>query len=317
MAGPSFLPIALGVGVLLVASQAGAKSKKPKPQPQPPTPQPPFPGGVVPPGMPGIPPGIPGVPQPPFPGGVVPPGIPPNIPGIPGVPTPTTPVSCQLDAHMPDAHKQATAAVLANKQIPAPQLLAMAQMADVSGFPMAAKCLRDEAAARGGNQQPPPGFDPFNPATWPNALPPGFPSMPGMPGTPPPVPPGQPAPGGPPAPGQPPPPPPGQPAPPPGGVTPPGSIPFPGIPGGIPIPNIPGVGIGAMPFTIRIGDRPFGLAQYYTGSGARYREIEPINPHLGPPTGGIPPYPEWKPGVEILIPGEWDPWNKPTPSTGL
>lgn len=72
-----------------------------------------------------------------------------------------------------------------------------------------------------------------------------------------------------------------------------------------------------MMFTIRPGDRPYGLATYFTGDGARFREIEAINPHLGNFQSGTPPYPQWQIGVTIGIPAEWDPWNKPTPPLGL
>jgi hypothetical protein len=72
-----------------------------------------------------------------------------------------------------------------------------------------------------------------------------------------------------------------------------------------------------MLFTIRAGDRPYGLATYYTGMGSRFREIEPLNPHLGPLQSGVPPYPNWQVGVEIQLPAQWDPWNMPTPPVGL
>ncbi len=116
-----------------------------------------------------------------------------------------------------------------------------------------------------------------------------------------------------------------------------GTVPVPGIPGGIPVPpippgfpvppippGIPGMptsppqtGIGPMPFTIRAGDRPWGFGVHYTGVGSRFRFLEPLNPHLGPLSSGVPPYPNWQVGVEILLPAEWDPWNKPPMPVGL
>jgi len=98
---------------------------------------------------------------------------------------------------------------------------------------------------------------------------------------------------------------------------------MPGLPGMPGIPGIPMPGVDPqqqpMPFVIRMGDRPYGLAQYWTGDGARFRELEPLNPQLGDlaPGGTQPPYPGWIPGNTILIPIEWNPWAKPTPPTGM
>lgn len=74
-----------------------------------------------------------------------------------------------------------------------------------------------------------------------------------------------------------------------------------------------------MPFVIRMGDRPYGLAGWFTGNGGVFRELEPINPQLGPllPAGSVPPYAGWIPGAQILIPAEWNPWARPSPPTGL
>lgn len=296
MAKSAFLPIALGVGALLVASSAGADEKKPKP---------PAPGG----GGGGFPP-VPG-------GGFPTPPIPPNIPGIPGFPSSPAP-SCTLDAHMPEAIKQATQSLLGTPAIPAAQLQAAAQIADANGYPLAAQCLREEAQKRGGPQQPPGGFDPLDPTTWPEIFPGGFPGMP-TPGQP-----GQPQPGQPPPPpggGTPPPPPPGggQPPPPPGqGGG--GTIYIPGygeipIPPGFPVPTAPTSPEG-KPFTVRTGDRPYGIATYYTGDGARFRELEPLNPQLGQ-LNAQGRYPGWVPGAQILLPALWNPWDKPEPPTGL
>lgn len=117
-----------------------------------------------------------------------------------------------------------------------------------------------------------------------------------------------------------------------GQVIPPIIQPFPGFPD---IPGIPGPGAGlpqpgfplpgapgfppapavGFPFVIREGDRPFGLAKYYTGLGSRWQEITGPNPHLGPITGGVPPYVNWLTGVTITLP--WNPGLKPLPPTGL
>lgn len=79
---------------------------------------------------------------------------------------------------------------------------------------------------------------------------------------------------------------------------------------------------GGMPFTIRTGDIPYLLAQYYTGVPARFRELEPLNPQLGPLTNGPSPvdpnltisyYPGWQVGTQILIPKAWNPLAKPLP----
>ena len=74
-----------------------------------------------------------------------------------------------------------------------------------------------------------------------------------------------------------------------------------------------------MEFTVRSGDRPFGLAQYYTGQGARFRELEAGNPQMGSLTSGPPqpPYTNWQPGLVITIPASWNPTAKPIPQTGL
>lgn len=295
MAVSPFLPIALGVGILLVASGASADDK-PAPQP---------PGGTPPPGWgqppPGWPPGVPWPPSVPpgIPGGV--PGVP-GMPGIPGVPT-TPPAGCQLDAHLPAALQQSTLAALANPSIPAEGLSALAQIAEANGYPQTGACLRAEAARRAGGTAPPPppGFNPLDPLTWLQSLPPGMPGLPGMPGQPPPPPPpGQPAPAGQPA-------PPGQPAP---GTQPPGQPAPGGTPGGIP-PIPPGVVLYG--YTLVSGDTPQSISQHYTGSANRFRELDPWNWYLGTYTGGNPPYPEWQPGVSIIIPPDWDPWSRPEP----
>ena len=73
-----------------------------------------------------------------------------------------------------------------------------------------------------------------------------------------------------------------------------------------------------MLFTLRAGDRPEGLAGFFTRNPARFHELEPINPHLGSYNSQtVPPYPGWAAGVVIGIPEVWDPYNKPVPPTGL
>lgn len=82
--------------------------------------------------------------------------------------------------------------------------------------------------------------------------------------------------------------------------------------------------LGPMPFTVRTGDYPYGLAQYYTGQGARYTELEPLNPNLGPMvtrtlaggTGTYQIYENWAPGLKIVLPLSWLPWTTPLPNPG-
>lgn len=102
----------------------------------------------------------------------------------------------------------------------------------------------------------------------------------------------------------------------------PGGIP--GIPGGIPgVPTTPKPEPSTnMIFTVRWGDFPYGLAQYYTGQGARFKELEPLNPQLGPmitrqgPKGSYSIYQNWAPGLEIQLPASWKPYEKPLPVAG-
>ena len=93
----SLLPLALGVGLLFVASSASAKKKKPTP------------GGSTP-LFPGQPPAPPPEGTPPLP------GQPPLSPGG-STSTPGSGV-CELDAHMPDAVKQTTRQMLTNPGVP-------------------------------------------------------------------------------------------------------------------------------------------------------------------------------------------------------
>lgn len=107
----------------------------------------------------------------------------------------------------------------------------------------------------------------------------------------------------------------------------PGNIPP--IPGTVPpIPGTPpGQGgppgqQGDMPFAVRYGDYPYGLAIYYTGQGGRFKELEPLNPQLGPmvtkqgPQGAYSIYQNWAPGLEIVLPASWNAWSKPLPIPG-
>ena len=78
---------------------------------------------------------------------------------------------------------------------------------------------------------------------------------------------------------------------------------------------------GGWPFTIRMGDIPSGLAAYYTGNGARFHELEALNPQLGSiqTVNGVSNYysasgqPTWVPGAQILIPASWNPLSRPLP----
>ncbi len=220
-------------------------------------------------------------------------------PSANGGPFPPSTGRCDLDAGMPATHQDATNALIANKQLPAATLLAAAEVARIAGFPKAAGCLGAEAARRGGPQVLPPGFNPLDPSTWPQVLDPqrGGPPAPG----------GQPLP-------------PSTTPPPPGGGLPGGGLP--GFPGGLNIPGFPGGAEpgpepGSMAFTVRSGDRPFGLAGYYTTQGSRFRELDPLNPQLGAFQGGSLPYPNWVPGMVIFLPASWQPFAKPLPPTGL
>lgn len=266
----------------------------------------------------------------------------------------TTTKACALDDGIPPEFARAINELLANTAVPAPQLIAAAQIAEANNFPKAGRCLRSAAKSRGGSQKAPDGFDPRDPSTWPPAL--GIPGG-GLPG-------GGEFPGGVepectldahmPAPvaqqvravlanatvdaptllaaaqiatangfplaaaclqaeaarrG--------------GGTVPPGFDPlnpatWPAILQQVPQPGggSPGQS-GSMQFEIRFGDRPFGLAKYWTGNGGRFRELDAINPQLGRFTGGVPPYPNWQPGTVITIPAAWKPRDKPLPQTGL
>lgn len=79
---------------------------------------------------------------------------------------------------------------------------------------------------------------------------------------------------------------------------------------------------GGMPHIIRYGDIPSIMANYYTGQPMRFKEFQPLNPHIGtlttseyPPGSGkqVSNYPGWTPGTEILIPAAWNPLSKPIP----
>ena len=185
----------------------------------------------------------------------------PTVPGIPGFPGGLPPggvtdVPCVLDGHMPAAAQDQVRALLASPQATPQILIGAAQIAAVNGFPLAAACLNAEATRRSAGIpiSPLPGFDPLNPATWPQILGPTGPLS------------------------------------------------------------------GAMEFTVRTGDRPVGLAQYYTGDGGRFRELEADNPQMGtitPGGVGVRPYTNWVPGLVIMLPASWFPTAKPIPPIGL
>lgn len=90
-------------------------------------------------------------------------------------------------------------------------------------------------------------------------------------------------------------------------------------------PSINKLEMGNMPFTLRYGDFPYGLAQYYTGQGSRFRELENVNSNLGgwvqmplkdQPGKTYGAYANWAPGLLIKIPQDWSPWNKAYPKPG-
>jgi hypothetical protein len=189
------------------------------------------------------------------------PGMPGIPPGVPGIPEPIMLASfCQGDAHLSPDQVAALNAILMSEVMPPNLIEDAATKLDRLGYPMAAACLREYAAGQRAENIPespaPPGFDPFDPATW--GLP--IPDMPDIPG----------------------------------------EIP----PGGV-MPE------GPRPHTIRFGDIPYYMARYYTGDGARFRELEPINPHIGQLMAGQ--YPGWQVGTNILIPGQWNPWGTAYP----
>lgn len=74
---------------------------------------------------------------------------------------------------------------------------------------------------------------------------------------------------------------------------------------------------GGLPFVIRSGDIPSLMAAYYTGNGARFKELGKLNKKLGRlvTTNGVTNYEKWIVGTEILIPAAWKPLSKPVPPT--
>lgn len=72
---------------------------------------------------------------------------------------------------------------------------------------------------------------------------------------------------------------------------------------------------GGMPHVIRYGDIPSMMANYYTGSPQRFKELGPLNPQIGQlkTVNGVTNYTNWAPGVQILIPKAWNPLDKPVP----
>lgn len=81
---------------------------------------------------------------------------------------------------------------------------------------------------------------------------------------------------------------------------------------------LPGIENTPFPFTIRAGDFPVAVATYYTGQGTRFKELEPLNPHLGKLTtvNNVSNYPGWQVGVLILLPPSWNGASKPLPKPG-
>ena len=88
---------------------------------------------------------------------------------------------------------------------------------------------------------------------------------------------------------------------------------------GGPPPIQPPVASGNMPYMLGFGDYPYGLSAYYTGQGMRYKELEPLNPQLGPMENknGVSQYRNWDQlaanGETIILPAGWNPWQTPLP----
>lgn len=71
---------------------------------------------------------------------------------------------------------------------------------------------------------------------------------------------------------------------------------------------------GGSEFTIRTGDIASYMAQYYTGSANRWREIPEVNPGMRTVTvGGVTQLVPWTVGETILLPLSWKIWEKPLP----
>lgn len=71
---------------------------------------------------------------------------------------------------------------------------------------------------------------------------------------------------------------------------------------------------GGLPYTIKSGDTPSGVAKWYTGFPAKFRELGKLNEKvLGKlvTVAGVSNYPGWAPGTEIRIPADWKPLEKP------
>lgn len=83
-----------------------------------------------------------------------------------------------------------------------------------------------------------------------------------------------------------------------------------------PVPDLPET--PGMPFVIRFNDSPYLLAAYYTGQGTRLGELGAVNPQLGKlvTVNNVTGYEVWVPGLPIVIPGEWDPYERPWPIAG-
>ena len=71
---------------------------------------------------------------------------------------------------------------------------------------------------------------------------------------------------------------------------------------------------GGLPYTIKSGDTPVGVAKWYTGSPGKFKDLGKLNEKvIGKlrTVSGVSNYPGWQVGVEILIPADWKPLEKP------
>jgi len=221
--------------------------------------------------------------------------------------------SACLDEHMPPDLRASTRKLLDSKYPPT-AYAAAADLYESQGYPLASGCFRKRA----GGAAPPKGFNPYEPATWGDLGPVlggGWTTTAG-PG----------------------------PAAPPAGTGPAGGFELPaevagplgraagswrdylprttepgperetdplGFPAGID-PNDPSTWTGQpLSFQIRAGDTPKYLANWYTGDGAKWPQLGPGNPHLGEQKGSS--FAGWFPGNTIILPGDWNPWQKDAP----
>lgn len=94
-----------------------------------------------------------------------------------------------------------------------------------------------------------------------------------------------------------------------------------GTPGVTPPGTQPPEQLTAYPFKIRSGDIPYMLASYYTGNGARVKEILAVNPGMKAVTKTVNGkkttfYQPWNVGDTINLPLSWDVPKKPLPKPG-